>query len=64
MGYSELLRFCSCKQGSCHSRMYENIFSAELVLILLHNSLIKSGKCVCSFTHPKVELKEGDYQNN
>lgn len=51
MRYGELLRFCSCEQGSCHSRMYENIFSVELVLMLLHNSLIKSGKCVYSFSH-------------
>lgn len=35
------------------SRMYDNIFSAELVLVLLHDSLIKSGKSVGSFGHPE-----------
>lgn len=33
--------------------MYDNIFSAELVLVLLHDSLIKSGKSVGSFGHPE-----------
>jgi len=47
----ELSRFFSYEQRSCHSGMYENIFSTELVLMLWHYSLMKSGKCVCSFGH-------------
>lgn len=33
--------------------MYDNIFSAELVLVLLHDLLIKSGKLCWQFWSPR-----------